>query len=227
MAPPPVVPTTVYSPLAPSPAKTQQVIRGESMIQGYENSPEATVSHPNVSPSTQQPASGAVFGSDSGFVLARSPSAQPLRSYHNFSLVNPVQPLESQMLLPSTAETQASQLPFHTSNVTFQSTPISSEPSPTTSAPHPAGWLDSHGQSSTPPVIPPSDPMRPTLVSVAKLYQLPVEELEPIVAGILREPGFEEFVRDLPKPSRDTQITTRVQIGKLDKMWGLHGFLRC
>jgi hypothetical protein len=227
MAPPPVVPTTVCSPLAPSPATNQQAIQGESMIQGYVNSPETTVSHPNVPPSIQQPASGTVFGSDSGPVLARAPSAQPLRSYHNFSLVNSVYPLESQVLLPSAAETQASQLPFHTSNVTFPSTPNVSEPSPTASAPHPAGWLDSHGQSSTPPVIPPPDPMRPTLVSVAKLYQLPIEELESTVAGILREPGFEEFVRDLSQPSRNTQITTRVQIGKLDKMWGLHGFLRC
>jgi hypothetical protein len=67
-----------------------------------------------------------------------------------------------------------------------------------------------------PPAAPSSDPVGWTIVSVAKLYQLPVEELESTVADILREPGFEEFVSD----------NLCVLIGKLDKIWALLGFLR-
>ena len=62
-------------------------------------------------------------------------------------------------------------------------------------------------------------------MSVAKLYQLPVEELESAVADILREPGFEEFVCYSSKPWR-SRILIHAQIGKLDKIWALHGFMR-
>ena len=43
-------------------------------------------------------------------------------------------------------------------------------------------------------------------MSVAKLYQLPVEELESAVADILREPGFEEFVCYSPKTVEELNI---------------------
>jgi hypothetical protein len=182
-----------------------------SPLQGYGKLSENAMSHPSISPSVQQTASSTIIRTNSGPVLARAPSAHPL---------------QSQILLPSTAQTQAYQLPIQTSNVAFHTVPHGSEPSPPASALYSVPWSDPHGPSSTPPAAPSTDPIEPTIASVAKLYQLPVEELESTVASILREPGFEEFVCNLSKPWRDSQILIYGQIGKLDKMWALHGFLR-
>ena len=189
MPPPSVVPTTACSPLFPSTMTSQR------MIPGYENSSENSMSHPSITPSVQRAPSSIIVRTDSGLPLAHAPSAQPLQSYNNFSLVNSLYPLESQVSLPSAAQTQASfQLPVQTSNVAFQSVPHDSEPTPPSSSLPPASLSDPHRPSSSSPGAPPTNPIGPTIVSVAKLYQLPVEELESAVADILREPGFEEFV---------------------------------
>ncbi|SRR5258706_3145170 len=219
MPPPPVVPTTTCSPLIPSTAANLRVITG------YENSSENATSHPSILPPVQRAASSTIVRTDSRPALAHAPSAQPLHSYNNFSLVNSVYPLESQVLLPSTAQTEAFQLPVQTSNVAFQSIPHNSRSSPPASSLHPASSSDPHRPSSTPPGALLTNPIGPTIVSVAKLYQLPVEELESAVADILREPGFEEFVCHSPKTG-ENRILIRVQIGKLDKTWALHGFMR-
>ena len=220
MPPPPVVPTTACSPRFPS------TVTNQGMNLSYEKSSEHAMSHPNVSPSAQRAASSVIVTADSELSLAHAPSAQPLQSHHNFSLVNSVYPLESQVLLPSTGQTQASQLPLQTSNVAFQVIPHDSEPSSPASSLPPAPWSDPHRLSSTSPGVPSTNPIGPTIVSVAKLYQLPIEELESAVADILREPGFEEFVRIYLNRGGHIQILMHAQVGKLDKMWALHGFMR-
>ena len=192
MPPPPVVPTTACSPLIPS-TKTNQPV-----IPGYEKSLENAMSQPSISPSVQRAASSIIVRTDSGPALAHASSAQHLQPYHNVSLINSVYPLESQALLPSTAQTEASHLPVQTPNVAFQSISHRSESSPAASSLHPTSWSDPHLPSSTPPGALSTTPIGPTIGSVAKLYQLPVEELESAVADILREPGFEEFVRISP-----------------------------
>ena len=193
MPPPPIVPTTACSPLIPPTATNQRV------IPGCEKSLENAVSQPSIFSSVQRAASSTIVRADSGLALAHASSTQPLQSYHNLSLVNSVYPLESQALLPSTTQTEAFQLPVQTPNVAFQSIPHGSESSPAASSLHPASWSDPHRPSSTPPGALSINPIEPTIVSVAKLYQLPVEELESAVADILREPGFEEFVCISPK----------------------------
>jgi hypothetical protein len=221
MPPPSTIPTAARS---PSMATSQQVTRGESRIQSYGKAQNDIPSHPSVSASIQRTASSAIFETDSVPVLARTLSTQPPQSYHDISLVNSAYPRESQMLLPSTIQSQAFQLPLQTPNVAFQPITYDSRASSTVSDLRPATWSSPQGLPSASPAAPSSDPIVPTIVSVAKLYQLPIDELESAVADILREPGFEEFVRDLFMPLRETQICG--QIGKLDKMWGLHGFIR-
>lgn len=196
MPPPSVVPTMACSSLIPSTAANQRV------IPGYEKSLENSMSQPSIPPSIQRAASSTIVRTDSGPALAHASSVQPLQSYRKVSLVNSVYPLESQAFLPSTAQTESFQLPVRTPNVVFQSIPHGSESSPAASSLPPASWSDPHRPSSTPPGAPSTSPIGPTIVSVAKLYQLPVEELECAVADILREPGFEEFVCTSPKPWR-------------------------
>lgn len=189
MPPPSVVPTTACSPLFPSTTTNQR------MIPSYEKSLGNSMSHPSITPSVQRATSSIIVRTDSGLPLAHAPSAQPLQPYDNFSLVNSLYPLESQVLLPSAVQTQASfQFPVQTSNVAFQPIPHDSEPTPPSSSLPPASLSDPHRPSSPSPGAPLPSPIRPTIASVAKLYQLPVEELESAVADILREPGFEEFV---------------------------------
>ena len=200
MPPPSVVPT-VYSPLVPSTATNQRAISGEPSVQGYEKSTENAMSQPVVSLSIQQTAPSAIAGTDAGTVLVHDPPARPLQLHQDFPPANSVYPLESQTLLPSIAQTQAFQLPFQTMNL--QSISHGAAPSSTASALRPATLSNAHGPSSTPPSAPSSDPIGRTIVSVAKLYQLPVEELECAVADILREPGFEEFVCNRSEPSKD------------------------
>ena len=201
MPPPSVVPTAARTPLVPSTTTGERMTRGESMIQSYERPLDNTMSHSHISPSIQQTPSSAVFGTDSGPVLA---STRPSQSYHNISLAKSIYPWESQMPLPSTAQSQVSQLPAQTSNRSLDPIPHSPEPSLDVSGLRPAAWSDPRAPSSTPPTAPSSDPIGPTVVSVANLYQLPAEELESAIGDILREPGFEEFVSNLSKPSRDT-----------------------
>jgi hypothetical protein len=220
MPPPPVVPTTTCSPFFPSTSTNQ------GMIPGHEKFSDNAMSHSNMTPSVQRTASSIIVRTDPGPFLAHTPSAQPLQSYHSFPLASPVFPLESQVLPSSTGQTQASQLPVQTSNLALRAMPHDSEPSPPASTLPSASWSDPHRPSSTSPGAASTNPIGPAIASISRLYQLPVEELESAVADILREPGFEEFVRILSKPWRDTQVLIHAQIGKLDKMWALHGFMR-
>jgi len=215
MPPPPVVPTILPS-----------TVTDQGMIPGYEISSENSMSHPSITPSIQRTASSLIVQTDPGTSLAHTPSAQPLQSYQNVPMVHYVYPLESQMLLPSTGQTQISQLPVQTSNVAFRAMPHECESSlPSSSLPL-ASWSDPQRPASTSPEAASANSLGPIIVSVAKLYQLPVDELESAVADILREPGFEEFVCILPKPWRSSQILIQAQFGKLDEMWALHGFMR-
>jgi len=210
--PPPIVPTTLPS-----------TVTNQGTIPGYEISSENSMPHPSITPSVQRTASSIIVRTNPEPSLAHAPSAQPLQSYRNFPLVNCVYPLEPQTLLPSTGQTQ---LPVQTSNVAFRARPHDYGPSPPSFALPSTSWSDPHRPASTSPGAPSTKSLGPIIVSVARLYQLPVEELESAVADILREPGFEEFVYILSKPWRGSQILIHAQIGKLDKMWALHGFLR-
>lgn len=222
MLPPPVVPSTTSS-RVPSTAANHHVTPEESAVQSYEKTLENPLSHPSISPSIQQATPSATVGTNLGAIPTHARAAQPLQSYSNSALVTSVYPLESQTLLSSTGQTQASQFSVQMSNVALQR---SSESSPIASVLHPPTWSDPPGASSTPPAVPSSNPVGPTIASVAALYQLPVEELESAVADILREPGFDEFVCNLSEPLRDTRMITQAQVGKLDKMWALHGFFK-